>query len=144
MRFKTATYIKNGGLDLSCADFKLFCATVERYSNSHRVAVDIKVVKDAPRKRSIKQNSFYWGHILPIIADCMSEDIGERVSVQECHEVLKAKFLNCEFVSKSTGELFAYVKSTTDLTRSEFTEYIDQVSAWAINFYDLNKDLFNE
>lgn len=61
------------------------------------------------------------------------------------HEVLKFKFLKSELVNEKTGEVFEYLRSTADLTKSEFGELVDSMIQWAsemnIKLFEPNQQL---
>ncbi len=72
-------------------------------------------------KRSNKQNAYWWGVVIPLLA----EEIG--YTHDEMHEALKAKFL-----SKYDAERdLMKVGSTAKLSTGEFTELMDAVMLWA-------------
>ena len=73
-------------------------------------------------KRSLSQNSYYWGAYLPLIA----EHTGH--STEGLHAHFKKKFLPREYETVFGVET-ELEKSTTGLTKSEFTEYIMRIEA---------------
>lgn len=76
------------------------------------------VIHNKKPKRSIAQNSYYWGVYLPLIA----KETGER-NLDRLHELFKGLFLT-EGVVKVLGKKVRMKKSTTELSRVEFQEYI--------------------
>lgn len=78
-------------------------------------------------KRSIKQNSFYWGAIIPLIAD----EAG--MLDEEVHEALRWMFL------KDSSKKIPTVKSTAELTKGEFAEYIFHIQVWGSSFLGIEK-----
>lgn len=71
-------------------------------------------------KRSIRQNSFYWAYLTLI-----SEDTGH--SPEELHEWAKGKCLPSK-VKEILGDPVRVKKSTTELNKSGFTEFIKKIS----------------
>lgn len=69
-------------------------------------------------KRTENQNRYYFGVYLPLIA----EETGEQ-NIDRLHELFKSMFLTKEIV-KVLGKDVRMKRSTTDLTVSEFIEYI--------------------
>jgi hypothetical protein len=64
--------------------------------------------------RSLSQNAYYWGVVIPLLAEsCGYED-------EEMHDALKWKFLQ-----RRDGPM-ATVRSTAGLTTVEFSEYTEQ------------------
>ena len=71
--------------------------------------------------RSLKQNAYYFGVVVPIIADWAGEDDKESI-----HQALKEKFLK---VRDSKG--LKIIQSTTKLNTTEFEIYLGKVKRWA-------------
>lgn len=67
-------------------------------------------------KRSTQQNNFYWLYL-----EVISKESGH--SVLEIHEWAKGKFLS-RGIKQVFGNAVRVKKSTTELNKSEFTEYI--------------------
>lgn len=70
-------------------------------------------------KRSDQQNRYYWSCVVPIFSECSGYE------KDEAHDLLKSKFLRVERVLPS-GEIMERVRSTTELTVQEFTEYVER------------------
>lgn len=69
-------------------------------------------------KRTTAQNNYYWGVYLPLIAS----ETGEQ-DLDRLHCLFKGKFLTTSIISV-LGENVRMTKSTTNLSTSEFTEYM--------------------
>jgi hypothetical protein len=67
-------------------------------------------VSDGP---SVQQGRRYWGFILATIADATDGGF----TPEELHTAMKQRFLQG--------------RSTTELTRAEFSEYCDDIVRWA-------------
>ena len=80
-----------------------------------RLSIEIPSIK-----RSVAQNNYYWGVYLPLI----SEETGD--DVLSLHEYFKRAFLGGE-VGRVLDEDIKLYKSTTELTKGEFVEYLDQI-----------------
>ena len=76
------------------------------------------------RTRSIEQNAYWWGVIIPEIAEASG------FTHDEAHEALKAKFLGQDDLA--TG--LRRIGSTARLDTKQFTDLIDQVRQWALDF----------
>lgn len=72
-------------------------------------------------KRTISQNSFYWFY-LGIIERELGQDS------LDCHEYFKRVLLPPKFI-KVLGKEIKIPKSTTELSKSEMSEYMDKISA---------------
>lgn len=86
-------------------------------------------------KRSNPQNAYYWAVVIPHIAKAIEEATGEPTPHEKAHEICKAKFLLEEIVMPDTGEILQSVGSTTTLTPSQFSDYLERVTAWGENFF---------
>lgn len=85
----------------------------------------LEVTVEKPKKqRSLEQQGYYWGCILPV----MSHDTGH--STEELHEILKRMFLPRKIVNFK-GKEYPLPGSTTQLTRLEFAEYLTRCIAEA-------------
>jgi len=81
------------------------------------------------RRRSDRQNRFYWPCFVHPFASFLREQ-GEAITDEDAHEILKHRFLRREVVDDKTGEVMPYTKSTTELTTTEFNQYLDLCAAW--------------
>lgn len=88
-------------------------------------------------KRSTQQNRYYWGLVIPMVAEAFKE-LGHELSHEETHEFLKSKFNAKEVVNKDTGEVLNLPLSTTRLTKMEFSEYIEQIQRFGAMFLNIN------
>lgn len=72
--------------------------------------------------RTQKQNALYWSQCVAPLAQWLSATQGQQWSKEDVHHELKMNFLPLtEHVSPITGELVWAPKSTTKLTRSDFS-----------------------
>lgn len=83
------------------------------------------------RKRSLNQNSYYWGIVIPMVQH-MLVDFGNDVDPEETHAFLK------EHVGKLTGAIvdgkgkrLAIVKSSASLNSAEFEVFLERIKRWA-------------
>ena len=75
-------------------------------------------IRKKKRSRSTNQNAYYWGVVIKLLANhCGYTD-------EEMHEALKFQFLRVDGIIPT-------VRSTSDLTTSEFLEYISFIQVWA-------------
>ena len=65
----------------------------------------------------------------------MAEHLGYQK--EEMHEICKYRFLKRELVNENTGEVYEYLKSTTDLTTVEFSELIEVVIQWSAESFSI-------
>ncbi len=88
----------------------------------------IDVWIDKQRKnRTLSQNAYYWGVIVPLICEEWGED------KNTVHDYLKKRFLSYRKVIKTPkGEkMVELIGSTAKLNTSEFTDFNEKVKMWA-------------
>lgn len=76
------------------------------------------------KKRSLAQNAYYWGCVLPII----SAETGH--SCEELHEIYKRMFLPKQIIEYRDKHI-AVPGSTPEASTTMFSEYIDRIGAEA-------------
>jgi hypothetical protein len=81
--------------------------------------------------RSKKQNSFYWGFILPPVAQLFTTG-GEPTTPEEAHEYLMVEVGKLVYISALTGKQRRL--SSTKLTRPQWEDYITQIRAWGAEY----------
>jgi hypothetical protein len=103
----------------------------------HFLNKDVTVtIQKRRKKRSLDQNSYYWGVVVPMIREGLL-DVGYKVSMEQTHDFLKDNFNQGELVNEKTGDILKTTKSTSGLTTSEFMEYIEDISRWATEYLSL-------
>jgi hypothetical protein len=85
--------------------------------------VKVKITRKR-RDRSRNQNNWYWGVVLPVIA----KETGH--SPDELHEIFKRMFLTPKEVEYK-GHRIKMPGSTSSLSISDFTDYVERVRAEA-------------
>lgn len=94
------------------------------------------VVRPKRKRRSLDQNNYYWGCIVPAFLAAFREwspDTGWNAEM--IHEVLKARFLPLirewgQTVVPDTGEVIDEPLTTRKLTTSEFSHYKELIQQW--------------
>ena len=94
-------------------------------------------IRERKNTRSNLQNAYYWAAVVPIVRDAM-RDAGHRLTIEEMHLMLRAKFLN-EPLHLGDGTFIDQIRSTTSLTKSEFSNYIEDIREWCLEY--LNTDI---
>jgi len=84
--------------------------------------VEILITK-FKKSRSVQQNRYYWGVVIPILCDFTGYE------KEEMHEAIKLKFLYEERVVK--GLKIPTVRSTTDLSTIELMDLMRRIYRWA-------------
>lgn len=95
-------------------------------------------------KRSGQQNKFYWAVVVQEIRLGLL-NIGYDMNKDEVHHWLKQKF-NSVVIPGNDGLAIEVPKSTTELNKLEFGEYIDRIAQWAAEYLSIvipapNEDL---
>ena len=91
-------------------------------------------VKDI-RKRSIPQNSYYWGVMVPMIRKGLYESGFDEIRTNnDAHEIIKHVHLKKRMVSKQTGDVIDVAGSSSVLSIPEFNEFIERVCRWASEY----------
>ena len=83
-------------------------------------------VCDQKNTRSIQQNKYYFGVVLPVLAGHTG------YTIDELHDICKYKFNKGIFTDPETGEILDIGKSTTALKVDEFINYIDAIKQWSL------------
>lgn len=100
-----------------------------------------KEVEFTPKRhrkdRSVNQNSYYWGIVVPMIGKAMGETDAESI-----HCVLKHEH-NYYVASGDHGEIRVPL-STADLNTADFEAYLERIRRWAVEFFSLYIPLPNE
>jgi hypothetical protein len=95
--------------------------------------VEVRIVPQ-PRKRSLKQNAYYWGVVVPCVQECLAA-IGTLCERETVHEFLKLKFLNRDTILDPETEKFIPVSgSTAKLSKDDFSDYIEKIREWTLEY----------
>lgn len=86
-------------------------------------------------KRSSNQNRYYHGIVVQSVMLGLRE-IGYSLSHDETHFFLKQKF-NPVQVPNKHGEAIELPGTTTELNKIEFSEYIERIAQWAVEYLSI-------
>lgn len=109
---------------------------MDAFDDGIKVTVTVENFK---RKRSLSQNNY-----LHFAIQMIAEETGEEMELLK--DALKARFgLREAITSKSgeelcdeNGEVLERLKSTSDYTTSEMSDFIDKIRMWALEFLNIN------
>jgi len=108
---------------------------------------DVVITFSKPKKsRSNNQNNFYWGVVLPLIQNGLLDATGELRSYNNIHyKILLPLFAPTnEIINKETGECIVERLTSSDLTTTQFCEYILEIQKWAAEFLGIDIPSPNE
>ena len=136
MKYQIKSNVVNGNLKRNREQIKQAIASFE--------GKDIIISIDKAKKsRSNQQNNFYWGVCIPLIQSGLKEATGEYFGSDNIHyDILLKMFApQYEFVNKNTGQILSKQISSSEMTTTQFCEYIMEIQKWASEF--LNIDIPN-
>ncbi len=90
-------------------------------------------VQATGKKRTSKQNRYYWGVVVKIIREGLL-DIGYDLNDDDVHEFLKSKFNPTSIIFELTGEEFTFGASTTKMNTKAFKEYIEKIQLFGSQY----------
>jgi hypothetical protein len=83
-------------------------------------------------QRTLNQNAYYWGVVIPHISAGLLEAWGEKLDADETHDWLKREFLSKPIVDRKTGDVKGYAAgSSAKLDTAQFGDYLDAVKKFA-------------
>lgn len=129
MKISIKTNVKNGKL---IRNRNLILEAINSYEGK-----DVLItLEKAKKQRSNQQNAFYWGIVIVIIKSCL-KSTGNNLNENDVHDLLRLKFLKETIaIKEETGEVIERVKSTTELTTSQFMDYIAEIQQFAAEYFD--------
>lgn len=93
-------------------------------------------IEKAKKKRSIEQNRYYFGVVIPIVKQGLI-DAGYRITTEGTHEFLKSEFNVVELVNEHSGEIIKTIGSTSEMTTSKMMDYFAKITEWAAEFLNV-------
>ncbi len=99
---------------------------IQRFAGK-RVSITLALAR---KRRSLKQNAFYFGFVLPVIHD-LSTDTGNDVNKPGVPEHLKEHVGKLvKTIMGPDGKRSYVVRSSTELTTTEWEDFIEKIRAW--------------
>ena len=131
MNFEIISEVKNGSLTRNRNLIKDAIATFE----GKQIVIKIEKFK---KKRSTQQNRFYFGIVIPIVQNCLKE-AGHIMTNESTHDLIKLKFLKeTLFVNETTGEVIERIKSTTELSTSQFMDLLAEINNFTFEYFGVS------
>lgn len=128
--FDTTMYIKDGQLLLRNRKQLDALALASGYAE-----FDV-IIENKKRKRSLDLNRYYWGVVVAMVKDAFIE-LGHDIDSKLTHEFLKQRCNYKEFIDFKTGEVIKLPQSTTDITNTQFMEYVERIKQFASETLDV-------
>lgn len=126
--FTITSMIKNGRMNDTC---RLLIVDVLKGFEGKFAKITIEERKN---KRSLSQNAFYWGVMIPLIVSMFNE-YGNNVNSEGVHEFLKSEVGKLEsIIVMPNGEVKCIRGSSAALKTAGFEEYLTKIRAWAAEF----------
>lgn len=129
MKFQIITSVING-------KFKRNLNTIIEAVKAFEGKECLITIEKLGKKRSNNQNRYYWGVVLPIIQQGLKEATGEFRSSENIHyNILLPLFApEKEIVNINTGECIYEKLTSSEMTTTQFCEYIIEIQKWASEF----------
>lgn len=102
---------------------------------------DIELTIQRKRKvRSNPQNAYYWGVVLPLVQNGLIDATGETRDLNSIHYQILLPLLSIdrEILNLSTGEVINEKITSSEMTTTEFSEYILNIQKWSAEFLGIN------
>ncbi|NAW50390.1 hypothetical protein GNY06_02945 [Elizabethkingia argentiflava] len=91
-------------------------------------------------KRSLQQNKYYWGVVIPLLKKGLLDATGEIYNSEEIHyQLLLPKFgRSTEIVNKNTGEVTLINIGSSEMSKTEFADYINEIQRFGAEFLQID------
>lgn len=94
----------------------------------------VLTLKEQKRKRSLNQNNYYFGVVVPAVTGMFREH-GNYYDEHDVHEFLKLRVGKlAQNMLMPDGEVVKSLGSTAKLTTQEFEVYMEKIRAWAAEY----------
>jgi hypothetical protein len=101
----------------------------------HFAGKDVTIVVERKKKqRSLSQNAFHFAVVIPLLKDAFYNEGSIYTNVQ-VHEILKGLFLKVDEPIGNDGLFVTRIKSSTELTTSQWMDFNTQITIWAAEFF---------
>ena len=93
-------------------------------------------IEKVKKTRSNDQNAYYWGVVLPIVQSGLKEATGEFRTTENIHYNILLKMFapEKEIVNIETGECINEKISSSEMSTSQFMDYISEIQKWSAEF----------
>lgn len=91
-------------------------------------------VKRKQKKRTLNQNDYYWGVVLPACLVGMINEGWEIFGTDNLHELYKSWFAGRKAINRYTSEVVTFPASSKSMTTTEFSAFVDKVREYAQDY----------
>ena len=94
----------------------------------------------AKKRRSLSQNAYYFGVVLPACLRGFKYLGHERLDIETLHAYFKARYIDEpeQIASPHSGEVITLTKTTTNLTTTQMNDYIEAIRRFAAEFLGIS------
>lgn len=101
---------------------------------------DIEITIQRKRKnRSNNQNAYYWGCVLPLVQQGLIDATGETRDLNSIHYQILLPLLSVDrdIINTDTGQVISEKITSSEMTTTEFMEYISSIQKWSAEFLNI-------
>ena len=97
-------------------------------------------IEKVKKTRSNQQNRFLWGVVIPIVQQGLKDCTGEWRTAENIHYNILLKMFapEKEIINIDTGECITEKISSSEMTTTQFMEYIMEIQKWSSEFLGVN------
>jgi hypothetical protein len=139
MKYEIRTNVLNGNLK---RNRNLILNALETFEGQEVILT----IQKARKSRSNPQNSFYWGVVLQLVQQGLKDATGEFRSVENIHYNILLKMFapENEIVNTETGECITEKITSSQMTTTQFCEYVMEIQKWGAEFLGVDIPSPNE
>ena len=116
-------------------------------TDGEHLMMDLLVNHSRSEKRTLAQNRYYRGVVIPHVtqgmkdagmdrSDVYADALPSELKQADCHVYLKTHFAIEDIIDAHGMTRGLHVISTTDMDTKRFATYIDNIKMWAVQYLD--------
>lgn len=96
-------------------------------------------------KRTNQMNRYLHGVLLHVVKDALRGAGWNQIkTIEDAKDFVKVKFLKYDLVNEETGEVVEMYRNTSDLTKLQFMELVQDVQIWLLDYFNIELPLPGE
>jgi hypothetical protein len=133
MKYEIRTNVLNGNLK---RNRNLILNALESFEGQEVILT----IQKARKSRTNPQNSFYWGVVLQLVQAGLKDATGEFRTIENIHYNILLKMFapENEIVNIETGECITEKITSSEMTTTQFAEYIMEIQKWSAEFLGIS------